>query len=191
MYFREWYDGEMYLGSGNPSWWRYFVNDTYTSFCIKTGWYRHSFCNPSLNIDNNFSNQINFVKKEICSFEKQNSFHKTDERIIFLADFYCKYDIGEILYDPIEYEYELEEYLLVEAHIKGIQCEKQIPKILGAGVPDRKLTYPNGKCIYVELKTPTGKLREVQKEYHKKLRNYGEEVRVIWSKDQVDKLLNE
>ena len=90
-------------------------------------------------------------------------------------------------------EHDLEEYLKYGCKLVGWKCEKLDPKQLGKGVPDRKIITSSDKTIYVELKTPkeNGHLSFDQIAYHEKLRNYGEEVRVIWSKDQVDKLLNE
>lgn len=90
-------------------------------------------------------------------------------------------------------ERDLENYLVECCDIRNWRCEKQDPKKLGIGVPDRKITKPDGTILYVELKTPTGQgnLTHHQYEYHEKLREQGYPVKVIWSKDQVDKLLNE
>jgi len=46
-------------------------------------------------------------------------------------------------------------------------------------VPDRVVTMPNGKIIFVELKRPRGKPTEAQLKDHAKRRDLGCDVRVI------------
>lgn len=90
-------------------------------------------------------------------------------------------------------EKELEDYLVDFCRQLGWKCEKQNPKKLGKGVPDRKITKDDGTVVFVELKTPkkNGHISFDQYSYHEKLRNEGYEVKVIWSKEQVDELLSE
>ena len=46
-------------------------------------------------------------------------------------------------------------------------------------VPDRLVTMPNGRIIFVELKRPGGKTTEAQERDHAKRRELGCDVRVI------------
>ena len=47
------------------------------------------------------------------------------------------------------------------------------------GVPDRIVMIPGGKIIFVELKSPTGKLTTRQEREHETIRGLGFEVIVI------------
>jgi len=59
------------------------------------------------------------------------------------------------------------------------------------GLPDRLVTLPNGRCCWVELKTDHGKLSLVQQLRHKELRKAGQDVRVVWNKDEADRFVEE
>ncbi|MBR1760908.1 MAG: VRR-NUC domain-containing protein [Schwartzia sp.] len=59
------------------------------------------------------------------------------------------------------------------------------------GVPDRIVIKPDGKVIFVELKTDTGRLSKLQNYTIRELREHGADVRVIWGLDGVSKLLEE
>ena len=59
------------------------------------------------------------------------------------------------------------------------------------GMPDRLILLPDERCIWVELKTKGGHLEEIQKLQHRKLEQIGQRVEVIWSKADVDKLIEE
>ena len=53
------------------------------------------------------------------------------------------------------------------------------------GVPDLLVVYAPGKHIWLEVKTPTGKVTPKQKAYHEKLRKQGERVYVVRSKEEA------
>lgn len=60
-----------------------------------------------------------------------------------------------------------------------------------AGVPDRIAIFPSGKIIFVELKRETGKLSVMQGCQIRRLKNLKQDVRVINSKADIDKLVGE
>ncbi|WP_455257942.1 VRR-NUC domain-containing protein [Peptoniphilus asaccharolyticus] len=54
------------------------------------------------------------------------------------------------------------------------------------GVPDRVCHFPDGFSVYVETKRPKGgRLSEVQKYMHKKLKNVKQNVEVIWTEEDL------
>lgn len=57
-------------------------------------------------------------------------------------------------------------------------------------VPDRLVTLPGGRIIFVELKRPGAKATELQKRDHECRRGLGCDVRVIDSLEQVDAFPN-
>ena len=59
------------------------------------------------------------------------------------------------------------------------------------GAPDRILIMPEGRIVFVEVKTKGGKLSAIQKVVHATLRDHGCEVRVVWTKEEVDNLLGD
>lgn len=59
-----------------------------------------------------------------------------------------------------------------------------------SGVPDRIVLLPGGKIIFVELKAPKKKLRELQKYRRKELERLGFRVEVIDSLDKVNEFIN-
>lgn len=60
-----------------------------------------------------------------------------------------------------------------------------------AGVPDRLLISPEGRVIFAELKTETGRLSPTQNAQIQRLRKYRQDVRVLYGAEDVDALLNE
>lgn len=56
---------------------------------------------------------------------------------------------------------------------------------LRAGVPDLVLGFPGGRTIFVELKTGTVRVSQVQKEFHEELTRMGFEVHVVRSLDEL------
>ena len=85
-------------------------------------------------------------------------------------------------------ERDVESYLVQRLDEIGIPCLKFNPdnKI---GMPDRLVLLPDGKVIWVELKTTGGHLEEIQKLQHKRLQEIGHRVEVIWNKKDVDSLV--
>lgn len=55
-----------------------------------------------------------------------------------------------------------------------------------AGVPDRIVILPDQKPIFVELKTESGKITELQKSQCKKLICLGQRVEVLYGEKEVD-----
>lgn len=55
-----------------------------------------------------------------------------------------------------------------------------------AGIPDRLVLLPGGRLFLIELKTETGSLSEIQKEWHKKAALTGTKVFVLYGVKDVD-----
>ena len=88
-------------------------------------------------------------------------------------------------------EKEVESYLRKQIEQAGGRCIKFVPDY-AVGFPDRIVLLPGGVLLWVETKRPRGgRLSVVQKVRHAALRNLGQRVEVIWTKQQVDALLAE
>lgn len=59
-----------------------------------------------------------------------------------------------------------------------------------SGFPDLTLCLPGGRCIFLELKAPKGRLSEAQEDVHARLRANGHSVYVIRTVDEVVQLLS-
>lgn len=59
------------------------------------------------------------------------------------------------------------------------------------GVPDRVVIFPTGQVVFAELKCETGKLSELQKSQIEKLSGLKQTVRVVYSKEEVDRFMSE
>lgn len=59
------------------------------------------------------------------------------------------------------------------------------------GVPDRIVILPNRNPIFVELKTEKGKLSELQRVQIRRLRELGQDVRVLYGLEAVERFLGE
>lgn len=59
------------------------------------------------------------------------------------------------------------------------------------GVPDRIVIMPWGSCIFVELKTETGKLSVIQKYQIRKLLEREQQVAVIYGRKAAEKFLRD
>lgn len=58
-----------------------------------------------------------------------------------------------------------------------------------AGVPDRILIRGDGSLAFVELKSPTGRLSRLQEFVHDMLRRWRQEVHVIRSVEEMEKII--
>ena len=58
-----------------------------------------------------------------------------------------------------------------------------------SGVPDRVVVLPDGRVIFVELKTTTGKLSAIQTRQIVRLEQLGCEVRVLYGVEEVKDFL--
>jgi hypothetical protein len=102
-------------------------------------------------------------------------------------------------YDPrknrrklIPREAVIEEYLRTKVEDLGGQAIKFLdPGQRGA--PDRLIIIPNHPVVFVELKRPLRHhlLSDAQKRYHRRLRDLGQRVWTLWSKEDVDAFLLE
>src|SRR5580700_2645874 len=88
-------------------------------------------------------------------------------------------------------EIEIENYLRDRIESCAGLCMKFIdPGQRGA--PDRLVVLPGQPTFYVELKRPKqGKLSAHQERYHQRLRERGQGVWVLWSKEDVDAFIAE
>lgn len=59
-----------------------------------------------------------------------------------------------------------------------------------SGVPDRLVVFRGRAPVFVELKTRTGKITELQEMQIERLRSLGQDVRVLYGKDDVLKFLS-
>lgn len=87
-------------------------------------------------------------------------------------------------------EREIEKHLVDRLDAIQIRCMKFVPDQL-PGMPDRLVLLPDGRVLWVELKTTGGRLSELQKFRHAELRDAGHDVVVVWSKGQVDELVQD
>lgn len=85
-------------------------------------------------------------------------------------------------------ERDVESYLVQRLDEIGLPCLKFNPEGK-VGMPDRLVLLPEGKVIWVELKTKGGHLEEIQRLQHKRLGDLGHRVVVIWDKSGVDRLV--
>lgn len=90
----------------------------------------------------------------------------------------------------MEFEKDIEAYL---KHKVEDVCGGLCLKMSGLkGIPDRLVILPpHGKVVWVELKRKNGRLSELQKYQHKKLKDIGCDVLVVWSRSDVDLMIKE
>ena len=84
-------------------------------------------------------------------------------------------------------EREVEGYLVRQVEQRGGMC----PKFDSVrGWPDRIVLLPAGVMAWVETKRPVGGvLSPAQLVVHEQLRRVGQQVYVVWSREEVDELL--
>lgn len=88
----------------------------------------------------------------------------------------------------VEFEKDIEHYLNVRvSDVHGLCLKLSGLK----GIPDRLVVLPpDGRCVWVELKRKDGRLSELQKYQHARLRKIGADVAVVWNREDVDKLMD-
>ena len=84
----------------------------------------------------------------------------------------------------------VEQHLVKGLEQIGVRCVKFIPD-LQRGMPDRIILLPGSRVIWVELKTETGCLSEIQLVRHRELRLADQIVKVVWTIAEADKLIEE
>lgn len=87
-------------------------------------------------------------------------------------------------------ENEVEAYLRRQVEKLGGLCLK-IPADYMRGVPDRIVLLPHGVLVWVETKRPSGgRVSGSQLVVHEMLRRLGQQVVIVWSKEDADDLLH-
>jgi hypothetical protein len=81
----------------------------------------------------------------------------------------------------------VEQYLCKEVKRIGGMCLKMTGV---RGIPDRLVIF-EGECVFVELKSPNGKLGKHQGRFIQKLTDQSIAVCVMWNKDHVDQFIRE
>lgn len=87
-------------------------------------------------------------------------------------------------------ENSIERRLVTEVERVGGWCLK-LPAIHNAGLPDRICLFPGGRILFVELKAPGKKPREIQLFMHRKIRALGFRVEVVDTPEQIKKIIKE
>lgn len=85
-------------------------------------------------------------------------------------------------------ESNIEKYFKAQCEKRGWLCLK-IVSPSRRGVPDRLVIRSRGEMDFVELKRPSGRLSGPQKAMIKRLKAFGVEVYVIWSKEEAQALI--
>ena len=80
----------------------------------------------------------------------------------------------------------IENYLVRKVKENNGLCLKFV-----SPVPDRIVITPDGRTIYVELKTEVGRLAKIQKWQRSELEKRGADVRVLFGMDAVKEFLRE
>jgi len=87
-------------------------------------------------------------------------------------------------------ESQIEKSLTERVKARGGLCYKFVSPA-NPGVPDRIIILPDGQTVYVELKTETGRLAEIQKWQIEQMQRRGADVRVCKGIDAVKDLVSE
>ena len=87
-------------------------------------------------------------------------------------------------------EKKIERRMVQAVKERGGLCYKFISPS-NPGVPDRIIITPNGRVVFVELKTEIGKLANIQKWQISEMRKRGADVRVVKGWPAVKALLEE
>lgn len=87
-------------------------------------------------------------------------------------------------------ESKLEKSLSAKVKKAGGLCYKFVSPN-NPGVPDRIFIFPNGRIIFVELKTETGRLSKIQEWQINQLRAIGCDVRVLSGSADIEQFAKE
>lgn len=83
----------------------------------------------------------------------------------------------------------IENHLIKRCNERGILCRKYVSPS-HRGVPDR-IVIGGGHTVFIELKSASGSLSELQKREIKRMLLQGADVRVYNSKEQIDQFIEE
>lgn len=87
-------------------------------------------------------------------------------------------------------EKSIEQYLVKRAKSVGGKAYKFVSPG-NAGVPDRIVIFPSGRNVFTEVKCKTGELSALQKNQIRDLKKLKQTTRVVYSKEDVDRLISE
>ena len=88
-------------------------------------------------------------------------------------------------------EREVESYLNKLCEAAGLPIYKFVPD-QAPGMPDRIICLPDERVCWVETKKPVGgKVARLQQYRHRKLREAGQRVEVVFTKEQASELVAE
>lgn len=88
-------------------------------------------------------------------------------------------------------EREVESYLGKLCEAAGLPIYKFVPD-QAPGMPDRIICLRGERAVWVELKKPKGgRVAELQRYRHKVLREAGQRVEIVWTKEQAEALVEE
>ncbi len=87
-------------------------------------------------------------------------------------------------------EKEIERRMVLEVKKRGGLCYKFVSPC-NPGVPDRIVITPDGRIIFVELKTKIGRLSKIQHWQRAELQKRGVDVRVVKGWDAVKTFIEE
>lgn len=83
----------------------------------------------------------------------------------------------------------IESHLIYKCNQYGFICRKYVSPGHN-GVPDR-IVIARGHTVFIELKSATGKLSEIQKREIKRMLKEGADVRIYDSKESINEFINE
>lgn len=87
-------------------------------------------------------------------------------------------------------EKQIESRMVREIKNRGGLCYKFVSPN-NPGVPDRIVITPDGRIIFVELKTEVGRLSKIQQWQREQLKKRGVDIRVIHGWDKVKEFIEE
>lgn len=87
----------------------------------------------------------------------------------------------------MEFERDIEARLTREVEKLGLCCIKHGQD----GWPDRIIAGRDAQVWWVELKRSAGRVAPLQRYRHAQLEALGQRVRIVWSDDDVDRLIEE